>query len=57
MHFSDDTDSQPAFALFERGEIAREELQALMALLARELISEMPFGSGAIRVRCRISTK
>ena len=29
------------FALFERGEIEREELQALMAVHARELISEM----------------
>lgn len=29
------------FALFERGEIEREELQALMALHARELIAEM----------------
>ena len=29
------------FALFERGEISRDELQALMALHARELISEM----------------
>lgn len=29
------------FARFERGEIAREELQALMALHARELIREM----------------
>lgn len=29
------------FVLFERGEIPREELQALMALHARELISEM----------------
>ena len=29
------------FALFERGEISREELHALMAAHARELISEM----------------
>ena len=29
------------FALFERGEIEREELQALMAVHARELIAEM----------------
>ncbi len=29
------------FALFERGEIERDELQALMALHARELIQEM----------------
>lgn len=29
------------FELFERGEIEREELQALMALHARELIQEM----------------
>lgn len=29
------------FARFERGEIAREELQALMAVHARELIQEM----------------
>jgi len=29
------------FALFERGEIPREELHALMAVHARELISEM----------------
>jgi len=29
------------FALFERGEIEREELQALMAVHARELIGEM----------------
>jgi hypothetical protein len=29
------------FALFERGEIERDELQALMALHAKELIAEM----------------
>jgi len=29
------------FALYERGEIEREEMQALMALNARELIAEM----------------
>jgi len=29
------------FALYERGEIEREELHALMAVHARELISEM----------------